>query len=52
MSTEDNYSINARGKQALECDNQMRSLVARLEGVVMENIYSTDKSEPEMKGTS
>lgn len=51
MSTEENNSINARGRQAiLECDSQMRSLVARLEGVLMENKFSTVKLEPEMMG--
>ena len=51
MSSEENNSIKARGKRVLlECDSQMRSLVARLEGVLMENKYSTDKLEPEMMG--
>ena len=52
MSTEENNSINARGRQAiLECEAGIRSFVAKLEGILQEDNCSTDKLEPEMKGT-
>ena len=52
MSTEENSSINARGRQAiLECDDKVRSWVARLEGILQEEERSADKLEPELKGT-
>ena len=52
MSTEEKNSIKARGRQAIfECEAGIQSFVAKLEGILKEDNYSTDKLEPEMKGT-